>query len=90
MREASDPLPLRWGAHPGTGGSWDFAIWAPAAERAELMLDGTAHDMAPVGNGGWQASIPARDGHPTRSASTAPTTPTPPRDSSKAMFTAPR
>lgn len=62
MREASDPLPLRWGAHPGTGGSWDFAIWAPAAERAELMLDGTAHDMAPVGNGGWQASIPARDG----------------------------
>ncbi|OOY18129.1 malto-oligosyltrehalose trehalohydrolase [Thioclava sp. DLFJ4-1] len=64
MTAAGDRRPLRWGAHPGTEGDWDFAIWAPAAKRAELMLDRAAHDMTPVGDGGWQVSVAARDGLP--------------------------
>ncbi|MEO1951148.1 malto-oligosyltrehalose trehalohydrolase [Thioclava sp.] len=64
MTAAGDRQPLRWGAHPGAEGNWDFAIWAPAAKRAELVLDGAAHDMTPVGDGGWQASVAARDGLP--------------------------
>lgn len=64
MTATGDRRPLRWGAHPGTDGNWDFAIWAPAAMRAELVLDGSAHEMGPVGDGGWQVSVAARDGLP--------------------------
>ncbi|MPQ92568.1 malto-oligosyltrehalose trehalohydrolase [Thioclava sp. JE_KL1] len=64
MTAAGDRRPLRWGAHPGTNTDWDFAIWAPAAKRAELVLDGSVHEMGPVGDGGWQVSVAARDGLP--------------------------
>ncbi|WP_102226406.1 alpha-amylase family glycosyl hydrolase [Acidimangrovimonas sediminis] len=62
------PSPVRpafpWGAAPQSDGTWHFAIWAPAAGHAALVLDGTPHAMTPTGDGGWRLSCPAQAGLP--------------------------
>ncbi|MFI5611463.1 malto-oligosyltrehalose trehalohydrolase [Amycolatopsis sp. NPDC051903] len=38
-----------------------FTVWAPAAERVRVRVDGTDHDMTPVGGGWWRAGVSGTD-----------------------------
>jgi len=51
----------RWGAWPVGDGRWSFALWAPAAEYVELILEGEALPMTTMGDGwfGTQVAAPA-------------------------------
>lgn len=40
-----------WGATPLKGTLWRFGIWAPAAGKVALVLDG--HELAMHGHDGW-------------------------------------
>lgn len=57
-----------WGATPrrdAPGAAiWDFAIWAPTATDAEVVLNGTRHAMTPAGDGVWRAGLPAAPDQP--------------------------
>ncbi|WP_243742380.1 malto-oligosyltrehalose trehalohydrolase [Actinorugispora endophytica] len=39
-------------------GVWEFSVWAPAAERARVLVDGAEHPMAGDGRGWWRARVP--------------------------------
>lgn len=51
-----------WGAQPLGDGLWRFAIWAPAARRVALLLDGREIAMEGAPGGAWQCRVPARAG----------------------------
>ncbi len=58
--EPSD-LQFQWGATKVSDGRWRFAIWAPAAQTVELVLNGSAHPTT-YSNGWYWAEIPAEVG----------------------------
>jgi maltooligosyltrehalose trehalohydrolase len=39
--------------------SWAFRVWAPAADRVDVVVAGTAHEMRPAGGGWWSAEVTA-------------------------------
>ncbi|MCD7098045.1 malto-oligosyltrehalose trehalohydrolase [Stenotrophomonas sp. MMGLT7] len=50
--DAHAAAPPRWGAWADARGRVDFGLWAPDAQRVELLLgDGSAHAMRPTGDG---------------------------------------
>ena len=65
MTSPAQPLPAvasRLGAHPSAAGT-AFALWAPRADRVELVLLGadrseTSHDLTCGRDGVWSGSVP--------------------------------
>lgn len=57
------PMLVRsWGARPETGGEWSFAVWAPAADRLDLDLDGRLVAMGRTRDGVHHCQAKAREG----------------------------
>lgn len=50
------------GAVPRGDGSVDFRVWAPAHDRVAVRIGAAAHDLAPVGEGVWAATLRAVPG----------------------------
>jgi malto-oligosyltrehalose trehalohydrolase len=45
------------GLFPAGPGRAEFSVWAPAASRAEVWVDGQLHPMRAGGRGWWRASV---------------------------------
>ncbi len=52
----------RWGARPDGKGQWQFGLWAPAAEKVELWLDGSETPMTKDDDGFWSLAAKAEPG----------------------------
>ncbi len=52
----------RWGSWRGEDNHWHFALWAPAASRVELLLEGEASPMQACEDGWFRASARAEAG----------------------------
>ncbi|MFG3450346.1 malto-oligosyltrehalose trehalohydrolase [Stenotrophomonas sp. NPDC047960] len=52
----------RWGAWPGTDGHWHFSLWAPAARRMDLLLEGAELTMQRDDSGWFTLRTPAAAG----------------------------
>lgn len=48
------------GAHPGDGGV-TFRALKPLAERVQVIIDGTAHDMRHIAHGVFEVTVPGLD-----------------------------
>lgn len=51
-----------WGARLEAGGQWSFALWAPAADRLDLNLDGRSVAMVRTPDGVHQCHAKAQEG----------------------------
>jgi maltooligosyltrehalose trehalohydrolase len=51
------------GARPVDGDRTEFRVWAPSPSSVAVRVGGTEHRMEPVGEGLYEAIVPARAGH---------------------------
>ncbi len=52
----------RWGAWPLDDDQWSFALWAPAAQHVEVILEGEAMPMPAMGDGWFATQLAAHAG----------------------------
>ena len=53
------PPGTRLGAVPRSGGTVEFRVWAPEAERVDLRIGGESHALAREGGGTWATTVRA-------------------------------
>lgn len=63
-RQGPQPLPFEraLGARPTAGGTIEFRVWAPNAERVRVLVDDREADLAPAGHGVFEADVPGAPG----------------------------
>jgi len=54
--------PMRHGPLVADDGTTAFSVWAPRAERVDLLVDGRSEPMTALRDGWWRATVTAGDG----------------------------